>query len=521
MTDATAATRDETRRHLTHVARGGALGLVGAAVSAVSGFALVLVVTNRFSAATAGLFFTVTSMFLVLAALATLGCETGLGRFVLRYVAHGRLGDIPPTLRVATRPALGFSVVLAVVLVVLAAPVSRLVGVPGDDGVLSVRVLAALLPFATWNTLTLAGSRAFGKMGPTVLVEQIARPLVQPLLAWGVSLLGVGLLALTVAWSVPYVLAAGASAVLFRTFLRARGTLTHTQPTRSARALRREFWSFTWPRAITRIAQMAIQRLDIVIVAALRSPAEAAVYTAATRFVALGQFGTQAIQQVLQPTFTALLADDEDTSLRGVYQVATAWSMAIAWPMYLVVGCAPMAYLSLFGARYQIGGVATVVLMSLAMLFAVATGAADTLLLMSGRSTLSLVNAVAALALDVGLCVWLIPTLGITGAAVAWAVASSARCVLAVLQVRRTLDIVSFGRPAAIVAGANLVCIALPLLGLSLATRLDVVTLVVACVCCAPGYVGVLWLGRRHLMLGVLRDLVGRRRSGSSAVAGS
>ena len=34
---------------------------------------------------------------------------------------------------------------------------------------------------------------------------------------------------------------------------------------------------------------------------------------------------------------------DSIGELAQVYQVATAWSMAIAWPMYLVVGCAPMA----------------------------------------------------------------------------------------------------------------------------------------------------------------------------------
>lgn len=514
MTDANAATSQETRRHLTHVARGGALGLIGAAVSAVSGFVLVLVVTNRFSPETAGLFFTATSTFLVLAALGTLGCETGLGRFMLRYEAQGRLGDIPPTLRAATRPALVFSVLLAVLLMVLAAPLSRLIGLSGDQGPLSLRVLAALLPFATWNALTLAGTRAFGRVSTTVAVEQVARPLAQPALAWVVSILGAGLLALTVAWSVPYALAAAVSAVLFRRFLTNRGTLTHREPTKSARALRREFWSFTWPRAITRIAQMAIQRLDIVIIAAMRSPTEAAIYTAATRFVALGQFGTQAIQQVLQPKFTALLADENDTSLRGVYQVATAWSMAIAWPMYVVVACAPVAYLSLFGPHYESDGVATVLLMSLAMLFAVSTGAADTLLLMSGRSTLSLVNSLAALALDVGLCLWLIPELGITGAAVAWAVANSVRCLLAVLQTRHTLRVISFGRPAAIVLIANLMCIALPLVGLSFVTRLDVVTLLAACVGCAPLYLGALWFGRRQLMLGVLRDLLRSRRSG-------
>ena len=184
---------------------------------------------------------------------------------------------------------------------------------------------------------------------------------------------------------------------------------------------------------------MAIQRVDIILIAALRSPMEAAIYTAATRFVALGQFGTQAIQQVVQPKFTALLAKDETESLKDVYQISAAWSMALAWPMYAVVGSAPLAYLAIFGPEYAAEGVTVVVLMALAMLFAVATGPADTLLLMSGRSALSLINSLTALALDIGLCLVLIPKMGITGAAVAWAVAVSIRCMLAVVQTRVTM----------------------------------------------------------------------------------
>ena len=98
---------------------------------------------------------------------------------------------------------------------------------------------------------------------------------------------------------------------------------------------------------------MAIQRMDIILIAALMSPKDAAIYTAATRFVALGQFGTQAIQQVLQPKFTALLANHEHESLRDVYQISAAWSMSIAWPMYMVVASAPLAYLGLFGSEYS------------------------------------------------------------------------------------------------------------------------------------------------------------------------
>ena len=439
-----------------------------------------------------------------------MGTETGLSRFLLRYEAQGRRGDIPPLLRGAFRVTLGCSVVLGGIVVAVADPLADLIGLDAPGGPASLRVLGILLPFATWNGLTLAGTRAFGRMRTTVAVDKIGRSVAQPVLVFLVSLAGSGLLVLTFAWSLPYVVAAVVSSFVFRRFLRRRGTYEHTEQTKTNRELSREFWRFTWPRSITRVSQMAIQRVDIILIAALRSPTEAAIYTAATRFVALGQFGTQAIQQVIQPRFTALLAKHDFGSLKDVYQISAAWSMAVAWPLYVVVGAAPLAYLGLFGPEYAADGVAVVLFMTVAMMFGVASGPADTLLLMSGRSALSLINSLTALALDIGLCVVLIPRMGMTGAALAWAVAVITRCTLSLVQTRVTMSIVSFGPAAAVVAVANVVCFGVPLVVLGRFADVGIGTLALALIGCVPAYALALWLGRRALMLSALRGLVGR-----------
>ena len=503
----------DTRQHLVHVARGGALGLVGAGASAVAGFGLVLVVTNRYPSQAAGLFFAATSTFLLLTAIATLGTETGLSRFLLRYEARGRPGDIPPTLRGAFRITLAVSLVLGVSVVAAADPLSDLIGLDEPGGAASLRVLGVFLPFYTWNAFSLAGTRAFGRMRPTVLIDNIGVALSQPVLVLLVSLVGWSLLGMTVAWALPYAVAAVGSSIVFRRFLRRRGTLEQAEPTKTFGALQGEFWRFTWPRSITRVSQMAIQRVDIILIAALRSPTEAAIYTAATRFVALGQFGTQAITQVLQPKFTALLATREYGILKEVYQVSTAWSISVAWPMYVVVGSAPLAYLGLFGPQYETQGVAVVLLMSVAMMFGVASGPVDTLLLMSGRSALSLVNSLIALALDIGLCLVLIPRMGMTGAALAWAVAVITRCTLAMIQTRVSMSIGSFGRAAGIAAMANIVCFGIPLLILGTFTDVGIGTLALALLVCVPAYALLLWFGRKALMLSVLRGLIKRTPS--------
>jgi O-antigen/teichoic acid export membrane protein len=519
MTEVDRGVRHETRRHLAHIARGGALGLVGAGVSAVAGFGLALIVTNSYSADVAGNFFTATSAFMLLAAIATLGTATGLGRFLLRYEAQDRRGDIPPTLRAAFRPTIAYSVVLAVAVIAFAEPLSDLIGLEDPEGPASLRVLAVVLPLVTWNALTLAGTRAFGQIRATVMVDKIGRPITQPLLVLVASLLAADLLGMTISWAIPYAIAALVSSWLFRRFLRQRGTYQHTEPTKSYKDLKREFWRFTWPRSITSISQIAIQRVDIILVAALRSPMEAAIYTAATRFVAMGQFGTQAIQQVLQPKFTALLATQQHESLKDVYRISAAWSMVVAWPMYVIVFLAPVAYLGLFGPEYVEHGVWVVMLMAIAMMFAVSTGSCDSLLMMSGRSTLGLANSLIALLVDIGLCVLLIPRMGIAGAALAWAIAVSTRCLLALVQVRVTMSIVSFGRASALAALANVLAFGVPIVVVELFVDLNFFTLLAVLAGCVPLYALFLWLCRRVLMLDVLRVLIRRSQAREDDVA--
>lgn len=504
-----------TDRHLTRVARGGAIGLLGAVVSAAAGFVLVLVVTRLFPPQIAGVFFSATSVFLILLALATLGTDAGLGRFMLRYEKQGQREDVPLVIRAALRPVVAASVLIAVVLLIWAEPVARLLGLTGD-GTAVLRALAIVLPAAALNDFFLSGTRAFGRMRTTAFVDKMFRAGTQPFLAALAYVVSGSLLALTVSWVIPYALAAVVSFLLFRRFARARGSLRPGAPSRSYSSVRRQFWGFTWPRAITRLAQIGIQRADIVIIAALLSPKDAAIYTAATRFVALGQFGTQAISQVLQPRFTALLATGELAALREVYKTSTAWSMALSWPIYIIVGCAPTIYLALFGDGYGGAGVIVVVgLMAAAMMVAVFSGPVDTLLLMSGRSSTSLVNALVALTVDIVLCFVLVPVWGIPGAALAWALAVSTRSMLAFFQVRHQLAITPVGIQVALSGAASLVAFAVPLLVLDALGAMEVLTFVVALGIGAMVYAAILWAVRRPLKLDVILGAARRQRPGA------
>ena len=315
------------------------------------------------------------------------------------------------------------SVVTAAAVWFTAPWLAELVSHGGDPDAMieMLRVLAVVLPIATAYDTVLGATLAYGSARPNVVVEKLGRLPGQILCVLGAILAGAGPTGLAVAWSVPYVFGLIAVGFWCARIVRRRRTGTARRPdlasdTDSAATtatttaggaparseLSRAFWAFTAPRAVGRICQVALQRTDIVLIAALLSPRDAAIYTAATRFLAFGQLGIAAIQQVLAPQLSGLFARGDLGAVRSVFATSTAWLMSMAWPIYLTSAVAAPVLLQVFGGGYEEGH-ATVVILSLTMLATTATGSVDVVLLMAGRSRQSLVNNAAALVIDVAL----------------------------------------------------------------------------------------------------------------------
>lgn len=498
------------RHHLTRIARGGVLNLVGAAVSAVGGLALVAIVSRGFDPHLAGRFFAAMSGFLILQAIASLGADAGLARFVLRFEVTDRRADVLAVLQVARVPVLTVALLVTLVVELAAAPLVRVFGISGDDGIAVLRATAVFLPLAAWADISLAASRAFGLMRPTVVVDRILRTLLQAgaaaLVAWG----GGGLLALSASWAAAWAVTAVAGWWLLRRLV-ARRKLPPSDRARTP-LVRREFWSFTWPRSIARILQAMLQRTDIVIVAALLSPSHAAAYTVATRFVPLGQFAANAIQQALQPQVSQLLAEERHDQAETVFTVSAAWAVLTTWPLYALVAAASGLYLTIFGTDYNTHeGRVVVVVMAGAMMVGALAGAVDTMLLMAGRSRTSLTNMAVGLAVDLVLCFVLIPIWGIAGAAAAWAASTVVRNVLGFIQVYRGLALYSLGGPTLRAVLANTGTLIVPLALVVIADGSTTARAVVAALGVA-GYLTLLWLWREILHLDLVLDAVRRPR---------
>jgi O-antigen/teichoic acid export membrane protein len=244
------------------------------------------------------------------------------------------------------------------------------------------------------------------------------------------------------------------------------------------------------------VAQLAVQRVDVLLVAALGGLAPAAIYAVAGRFVVLIQFANQGISQSVQPRLAeALATGDRDTANR-LYQTATGWLVLVTWPINLLVILLAPTYLRIFGEQYTSGANVVVVLAS-AMLVATGCGMVDMVLAMAGRTSWNLVNVLIALAVTIGLDVLLIPRLGALGAAIGLAGAMLANNLLPLVQVGRAVGLHPFGRGTRAAALLAAGCFGV------LAQLVAAVTasLTVAVLVAVTAYAAGAWRWRDHLAL--------------------
>jgi O-antigen/teichoic acid export membrane protein len=218
-----------------------------------------------------------------------------------------------------------------------------------------------------------------------------------------------------------------------------------------------QFWRFTGPRALASVAQLAVGRVDVLLLAALAGLKAAAVYAVAGRFLVLGQLVNQAILLAVQPRLAELLGARDRAGANAVYQAATGWLVLAVWPVYLGTAVFASVYLGLFGPAYR-SAVPVVVVLAAAMLVATGCGMVDTVLAMAGRTSWNLANVLMALAVNVSVDLALIPRLGPLGAAVGLAAATLTNNLVPLAQIAAALRLHPFGRATLVAAATATVC---------------------------------------------------------------
>lgn len=398
-----------------------------------------IVATRLYGAAIAGQFAVAVAVLEILRQLTS----SGLADAIVRHGAmHAERGDEERLYR-----AVGTA--LALVLVVGAVPIVGVWAVGADRVAALLRtpslagwatVLVWSVPITAMAEALIAGTRARLEMRWHALILGALLPLAQAGLALLLFAGGLGPAALAAAWvggaSLALVAAVGAFARHY--------DLGRTAAGMSLRPVDRSVIAFAVPQSANLTANHFAASIDVLMLGLLGVPAAAiGLYNAGIQISRGLRSLSVAFGQSLAPVVARFSADGRAAELEGIYRRLSAAALTLVLPVVVAVALLRAPLLSLFDPAFGADTLFVLPLLAVPVL-ACAFGLAGTLVAMSGHNRLNLANSIAAATLNVLLNLWLIPRLGLAGAAAATLLATTVGSTMAVWQATRVLGV----RPA-------------------------------------------------------------------------
>jgi len=417
------------------------LNLIGGLANAGLTFGFTLLVSRSLGAGESGVLFEAIAVFSILIVVGQFGAGAVIVKAISSVIAVGRSVDIPRVVGVTAVPVLVFSTAIGLALTLSAPELAPLIVKTGDRAraVVDLRWFGIFVPIASVSAVALAATRAFGTMVPTFVIENVGKPLFRFLAACVLVATGLGAGMVGQLW----VAAVGVAAVpvvvclwrLTRCRMQAESSCESPAPLGpTARA----FWKLTLPQWSAEVFQLGVLWVDVLMVGALSSARDAGVYAAVSRLILVGSLGLAAVVLAVGPTFGRLIARGELERAGSLYRDATALLIAAAFPVYFTGAVFAPLLVQIFGSEFRSGHVAFSILAG-AMFLNVAAGPGAVALLMAGRTNLIMLDSGVGLILNMSLNAVLIPTVGIDGAAMAWASSILATNALLLIQLRGTL----------------------------------------------------------------------------------
>ena len=397
----------------------------GTVTAAGLGFAALLLTTNTMGAASYGLFALALTVLTMTAELADMGVNAGMIRHASAHLGRGDRSAAHGVLSAALRMKLVTALAGGLLVAATAGPVARALGRP--EAAPLVRIAA----------LGLAGAVLLGLTSAVLQAHQrFARNAVLGACHWGVRLLGTGVLVISgnldpvrLLWlyaASPWLL------FLLGLALIPRGSLSWR---RWDRDRAREVIHFGRWLALWALFSILLNRVDLLLLAALSVDAEVGYYAASRRVTLLVTLLANAYLMTLIPHLSRLA---DRAALQRALRHARFVSLAVAAGILLVLVPLSPWLVRAFGPEFSAGG-GVLALLLVGTLFHALTLPYNSALYALNRPQAFALASGLGLALSLAGNLWLIPRYGARGAAATAAVVGFELLVVAFLAYRRAL----------------------------------------------------------------------------------
>jgi len=392
---------------LTDAFSGAAFIFIGFGVNFFVSFVFKILIARYLGVTGFGVF-SLGSTIVALSAVALLGLDRGIARFLPRedgleykrgVLLSGLLIGIP----------MGFAVGL-IIIHFSGTIAAQIFGSRESSAI--VQVFALGIPFSVLVRLSVGGTQGMQLSAPKVYINNLALPISRLVLAAAAVAFGLG--SVGVAWA--YTLAFIASGTLGLFFLiRRTPLLSNVSPHFHYRKLLR----FSLPIMIVATANMLYTSIDNLMIGYFVGAHNVGIYNSAFSLARILLIALLSFTFMAMPIMSEFHSNEQRDEMRSIYQTISKWIYILSFPIAFVFLLTPETIMRLiYGPGYGPGGIALGIL-TIGMLSHVIAGPNENTLISIGTTRMIMFDNISILFLNVILNVLLIPRFSYAGAAVA------------------------------------------------------------------------------------------------------
>jgi O-antigen/teichoic acid export membrane protein len=399
--------REDTRSDLTRVAQGAATSLTGKVLSIASGLVLTVLLTRTLGAEQYGAIAVAVSIAGLIQGFTNLGLGTGATRMMAHARGSGDRAAMMRMLKAGLLVGAGTGLIGTAIMLALGAG-----SLFGHSDITTTLVVMAPLVIASALRQVLGGLLRANRDLRALLILNVVRPFIDVGLIGGLVVLGYSSLAAFAGGIV-----ASAFLDLFLTAYFARRFGRWGPLTDFSLGDAKTLLAFSLPLLVSQLLFIGIKSSDVLLLGALRSAAEAGLYSPVMRVAQSSTLFLAAFPLLFVPIATAYAARERMPDIQKLYVSTTKWAYLLGFPVLIVLVAIPGDVLPLlFGPGYaNLDAVARI--LSIGYFVALITGLNTVSLTAVGIVKPMAVYAAIGMAINLGVGFVLIKEFGPSGAA--------------------------------------------------------------------------------------------------------
>ncbi len=367
----------------------------------------------------------------------------GLDKGILRYVSYNRGENekiiIKKWINVALKYALLFGFIVFILQFVLSSKITLLFYNGNIDIKNIIQLFAFILPFSILSGIAAHSTQGFKILKYKVITIQVIQPTALLIILFTLYYFNYTLFDQI---TYPLIIAEIIGFTLMFIFLQRIMVIKPKDVINQS--LDSEIIKFSFPLMLVGLLGMMMHWIDILMLGYYLNPEEVGIYQPAVRTTGIIRLFLVSFTGIFTPMMSELIANNLIKEMKNIYQLTARWMLTLSLPFFVIALTRSEQIMNLFGNQFIIGANIIVILM-VGMLFQAIGNPAGSTLVMAGKTKLVLFNTIFVAFLNICINIYLIPKLGLIGAAWGTAISLIILCIVRIIQIWIYYKIQPFG----------------------------------------------------------------------------